>query len=293
MFSQVTMSTVSSNIDNNNMLDKGLTTTLHEAMKPRFITTSSSPPAQSSPNNTSTPVTTTDPENNLNKAGGEKAIYAGKPVSVLNIDHQNYTYKSPPSSNNGGGGGGSNNGTSGGSVVVITTNNTLSPEQPQQVHINVTTTPPPQDSLNNKQKSPPPTLCYSPYEAAERLWAAPYLATECSCPYTTCTARTTTSTNNMCPSATNICTPKSTKICQPPSSIICPPKSSSYKLSSLFPLLECKLCFHNECGHYCNSHPCSRMPSTDPSAPTTQLEDTVSTHVKVLKMVLSASYTLC
>lgn len=75
------------------MLDKGLSTNICESMKARFIPGSPSHVSGSSPPSLSGSPPSLDPENNLNKSGGEKGMYFDKPV--LNIDHQNYTLKTP------------------------------------------------------------------------------------------------------------------------------------------------------------------------------------------------------
>ncbi|KAF2360313.1 Protein kinase C-like phorbol ester/diacylglycerol-binding domain [Trinorchestia longiramus] len=207
----------SSNSDNNNMLDKGLSANICESMKARLI--ASSPPPQplggSSPPSLSGSPPSLDPENNLNKSsGGEKGGYFDKPV--LNIDHQNYTLKTP----NGRGQAGSNT-------------------SPDQVLVNVTSP--------REQKQ----LCYNTNNTCSaadiRLGA---LTCHCRANSPVSAAATATSSIPCRSCGFNL----------------------THKLSSLFPLLECKACFHHECAPYCNSHQCKRLLS-DSSQPSTVLKD--------------------
>ena len=206
----------SSNGDNNNMLDKGLSANICESMKARLVvsttTTSSDTPT---PTTISTSPPSTDPENNLNKSGVEKGIYIDK-QPVLNIDYQNYTLNPPPTSN------------------YRTVTQTSEP-----VLVNVTT---PQEQKHR----------YAPAELR--------LPTTFAC---NCRVKSPIGSNFVGASS-----PK--KHCG----------SSPYYshiVSSLFPLIECRMCFHKECEPHV-THPCKRIqdPNTQVPPPTVP-QDVVST----------------
>lgn len=205
----------SSNGDNNNMLDKGLSSNICESMKARLIPSSvSAHPSLSS----SSP--STDPENNLNKTGTDKGGYIEIPV--LNIDNQNYALKTPPSYSISRGG-----------------NNT----SPDQVVVNVTT-------------------------SEEQMRYAHSIATDLRLTALTCTCRA-----------------KSPPVSSKNAFISAPTSTSAHKLSSLFPLVDCRACFHTDCGPFCNNHPCPRLPP-DPTLTSTLPKDVVSTYYYYATMFL-------
>uniref|UniRef100_A0A2P2HYG6 Phosphatidylinositol 3-kinase regulatory subunit alpha-like n=2 Tax=Hirondellea gigas TaxID=1518452 RepID=A0A2P2HYG6_9CRUS len=224
----------SSNSDNNNMLDKGLSSNICESMKARLIPSPPLTSGGSSPPSLSSSPPSTDPENNLNKTQGEKGMYWDKPV--LNIDHRNYTLKTPPSSylNRGGGVGVNSNNTSSSDVFV----NVTGSQEQQQIR----------------------------YSADLRLATAVINCSNCR-PISPVTSSTTTTTcgGGACVTSKTFVVPTTTS----PSSAASTTASVSggnkitHTISSLFPLVECRGCFHNECAPYCNYHQCKRPQHQD------------------------------
>lgn len=232
----------SSNGDNNNMLDKGLSSNICESMKARFI-----PSSGSSPPSLSSSPPSTDPENNLNKSGTEKGGYCDKPV--LNIDHQNYTLKTPPSSYP----------------------SNRSNASPDQVLVNIT-------SSEDQQH-------HFTHSCATELRLA---ALTCTC--TAVSPVSSSALPNSFINNTSITTTTTTSSSSSTTSGVKNTCSSVtvHKLSSLFPLLECRSCFHAECGPYCNNHPCKRLPP-DSTQLATLPKDVVSTTLHVSNYIAPES----
>lgn len=206
----------SSNSDNNNMLDKGLSSNICESMKARLIP--SSPPSggggTSSPPSLSSSPPSTDPENNLNKRSSEKGLmYFDKPV--LNIDDQNYTINTPPAAY---------------------PNRGVNNSSPDQVLVNVTS---------------PQAHLHLGYNTNNACVPGDIRRSAVTC---RCRAKSPVSSSNnpfllSSPGPTTTTSPTSTS-----------PVATTHTLSSLFPLVECRTCFHKECAPYCNSHHCKRLP---------------------------------
>ena len=296
------------------MLDKsGLGSNICESMKARLIISPPSPGPPSSGGSfislSSPPLT--DPENNLNKTVADKGAYSDK--AVLNIDHYNYTLKTP--------------------VPYPTTH-------PQQVHINVTkvegTNPHTQNSEPSRRPIPQSCLCRTNTFPSSDIYnsAGPSSIT---CNFTNpggggsnhdnfinpCGGNnhTISSFNNPCGGNSHDVSPFSNPSHEIPSfsnpnheipsfsnpnheirggnshdispfsnpnnefsnpnNEFCNPAHSSFsahrtnhELSSLFPLVECNICFHNECASICQQIPCRRLPGQD--SPSTCNKDVVS-----------------